>query len=62
MTRAGAFALTRVMESGVFGVSPTDPATYVASSIGLLVIALLATYVPARRAAQVNPVDALRAN
>ena len=59
---AGAFALTRVMESVVFGVSPTDPATYFAASIGLLVIALWATYLPARRAAKVDPVEALRAN
>jgi ABC-type antimicrobial peptide transport system permease subunit len=45
----GALALTRVMASVLFGVSPTDPATYVAASIGLLVLTLLATYVPARR-------------
>ena len=50
------------MESVVFGVSPTDPATYFAASIGLLVIALWATYLPARRAAKVDPVEALRAN
>ena len=58
----GAFALTRLMDAMVFGVSPTDPATYVAASLGLLVIALLATYVPARRAADVDPVEALRAD
>jgi putative ABC transport system permease protein len=56
----GAFALTRLMESVVFGVSPTDPATYFAASAGLLAIALLAMYVPARRAAEVDPVEALR--
>jgi uncharacterized membrane protein YuzA (DUF378 family) len=59
---AGAFALTRMMESVVFGVSPTDPATFITASVGLLVIGLLATYVPARRAAAVDPVEALRAD
>ena len=52
--------LTRLMESVVFGVNPTDPATYFAASAGLVAIALLATYVPARRAAEVDPVEALR--
>ncbi len=59
---AGAFALTRVMDSVVFGVSPTDPVTYISASVGLLVIALLATYLPARRAAEVDPLEALRAD
>jgi ABC-type antimicrobial peptide transport system permease subunit len=59
---AGAFALTREMEAVVFGVNPADPATYIASSIGLLATALLATYMPARRAAEVDPVEALRAD
>ncbi len=57
---AGAFTLTRVMEAVLFNVSPTDPATYIGVSIGLLAIALLATYVPARKAAGANPADALR--
>ena len=57
---AGAFTLTRVMEAVLFNVSATDPATYIGVSIGLLAIALLATYVPARKAAGANPVDALR--
>ncbi|MDP6579223.1 MAG: ABC transporter permease [Vicinamibacterales bacterium] len=59
---AGAFALTRLMESMVFGVSPTDPATYVAVSVGLMLVTLLASYVPARRAAAVDPTVALRAD
>ena len=57
----GALALTRVMESILFDVSPTDPVTYVGVTVLLLAIGLLATYLPARRAASVDPVEALRA-
>ena len=56
-----AFALTRVIETILFNVSPTDPATYAAVTALLLAIGLLATYLPARRAAMVDPVEALRA-
>ena len=57
---AGAFALTRLMQTLLFEITATDPLTYV-SVIGLLtVVALLACYIPARRAAKVDPLIALR--
>ncbi len=57
---AGAATLTRVMGSMLFGVQPFDPPTYSAVAMVLLGVALLATYLPARRAAGVHPMDALR--
>jgi putative ABC transport system permease protein len=56
-----AFALTRTIASFLYGVSPTDPATAVAVAGVLLAVTGLAAYVPARRAASVNPMTALRA-
>jgi predicted permease len=57
----GALALTRLMKSVLYDVSPSDPLTYVGVSTGLVLAATLASYLPARRATKVDPVEALRA-
>ena len=57
---AGAAAVTRLLSGLLFGVRPSDPATYVAVSLLLAGVALLASYLAARRATRVEPLDALR--
>jgi putative ABC transport system permease protein len=56
-----ALVLTRLMKSLLYDVSPADPLTYCAVSAGLILAATLASYLPARRATRVDPVEALRA-
>ena len=56
----GAFAVTRLMSSMLYGVKPNDPVTFGATGVGVIAVALLASYVPAARAARVDPVVALR--
>lgn len=55
-----AFILTRMMSSLLFGISASDPTTFIAISLVLITVAVLASYIPARRATRVDPMIALR--
>lgn len=57
---AGGAAVSRVLRSLLFGLSPFDPIAYVSVSLFLVAVAMLAIYLPARRAARVDPMTALR--
>ena len=57
---AGAFVLSRSMTSLLFGIAPTDPLVYGVVSLVLIAVALMASYLPARRAAKIDPLVALR--
>ena len=59
---AGALAVTRVLDSLLFGVTASDPLTFAAVSAALIAVLLLAAYLPARRATRVDPIVALRAD
>jgi putative ABC transport system permease protein len=55
-----ALAATRLLEGSLYGVTPTDPVTFMAAGAGLALVALIAAYLPARKAAAVQPIQALR--
>jgi predicted permease len=59
---AGSLAMTRVMQSLLYGVTTTDPATFLAVPVLLVLATMLACFVPARRAARIDPLTALRAD
>jgi putative ABC transport system permease protein len=58
---AGAWGVSRLLQSQLFGITGTDPLTYIAGAALLLLAALIACWLPARRATLINPTEALRA-
>jgi ABC-type lipoprotein release transport system permease subunit len=56
----GALAASRVIEGIMVGVEPRDPLVYAGVAVGLLAVAALASYLPARRATRIDPIEALR--
>jgi putative ABC transport system permease protein len=57
---AASLALTRVMKNLLFNVSATDPVTFALIALLLVAVAIIASYIPARRAAKVDPLQAIR--
>jgi ABC-type antimicrobial peptide transport system permease subunit len=57
---AAAFGLTRFIRTMLYGLQPTDPATFIPTALLLLIVAIAAGYGPARRASRIDPMQALR--
>ena len=57
---AGAAALSKLIQNRLFGVSPVEPAIYLAAACGLILASLIACYLPAKHASEVDPMVALR--